>query len=634
MVLGIRIPCGRSGRMYNLNAKYESLLAECFNELRGRFGQEESFHIILGVAAITWINIDEKYLSSNLTSMRYQSEKPTFIFLQGELKHFEYEFPEFEGILTGIMNRIYIYKNQSDDKKLERIFQIIETMKLSSAEEVRKFINALTSIGSIPRGMNQTPVSVKEIITGLTDFEKVRSIADYCSGTSGVVLHIYEHSKSIRMDREMRYYGEEINVTNFLISKLLMIVNGIEDYEIVNKDVLSNEGIERNLKFDFIVSDFPQVMNYDIGIKTYDPRFKYGIPNRSSADWAFCQNVLHHLDVNGKGVVIGTKGTLVRSNEAFIRAGIVEDDLIESVITLPTHLYGKSNIGTEMIVFNKNKGRERKNRILFINASGYSYRLNKNQRALSPEGINKVIGYYHHGIEEDDFSKFVELEKIKEYNYTLNPKEYLEFDVLKSTFEDSIALKDIAEITKGVQVSKEDLEMLSKDPTHYFLNVKDIENGRIKYDESAMLTFKKVDWIGKFDIRSDDIILTSKGSTLKMAIVEDDLTQAFISGNLSRIRVDPRKYDAYVLFEFLQSEVGGKMLEGIQTGTTTKLLNTSQLERLVIPTFDIEFMKKIGKEIKSNKFEYEVTIAKATMKFEDNREKIMTSLGWGISKSN
>jgi restriction endonuclease S subunit len=173
---------------------------------------------------------------------------------------------------------------------------------------------------------------------------------------------------------------------------------------------------------------------------------------------------------------------------------------------------------------------------------------------------------------------------------------------------------------------------LSKHPTHYLLNVKDLENGRILYDESSMLTNKKIDWLGKYDIRPDDIIITSKGSTMKIAIVDNEYKSSFISGNLSRIRVNPHKYNAYVLYEFLQSEIGMKMLKGIQTGTTINLLNTSQLERLEVPLLDLEIMNEFGDEIKSNKLEYERMLDETIMKFENKRNKIKQKMEECISK--
>ncbi|MDD3040999.1 N-6 DNA methylase [Bacteroides sp.] len=608
------------------NNKHEQIIHTCFDELKLSFSQEQSFHIILGVSAITWINMNEEYSSSNLKIDKFLEGHRCIEVMQHELKNFEYEFYEFNGILTGILHRTFIYEDRSAEEKLKRIFNLVGDKRFSSVDEVRNFINRLTSIGSLICGFNETPDGIKKIIPGLIDFNNVTTFADYCSGTSGIALEIFQHIKENYINDDVYYYGEEINATNYLISKLLMIVNKIKNHRVVNKDVLMFSGDDVDRKFDLVISDIPQITFSDRYLEVNDPRLRYGIPARNSADWAFCQNVVYHLNNTGKGIVIGTKGTLVRSNEADIRRRILEDDLIECVITLPVNLYEKSTIGTELIIFNKNKTGDRRNRILFINASEYNYRLNRNQHTISPEGIKKIIESYIYGVEEGHFSIFADIEKIKEYNYTLNPTEYLDFDLLKNSFSNSIGLKEVAQITRGVQLSKEDLEQLSRERTHYFINVKDIENGRICYDEESMLTNKKNDWIGKYDIKPDDIILTSKGSSVKIAIVDDDYRPAFISGNLTRIRVNPKKYNAYVLYEFLQSDIGVKMIEGLQTGTTIKLLNTPQLERLEIPLFEMEYMNDIGDEIKNNKIEYEKTLEYAKEKFNYRRDKLMESL--------
>lgn len=614
--------------MEDINKKYESIIFSYFDELRGTFTFEQYFHIVLGATTIRWINFNNKYGSSNQKISKFPYNYNSYMELQEELNQFEHQFSEFYGILTGIMNKIFIYKDKSAEKKLQVIFQIINSLNFYSQDEIRKFINKLVSTGIVQCGFNETPESVKKIITGIMDFQKVTRFADYCAGASGVAIDIYEYLRDFEIHKHVFYYGEEINVTNYLISKLLMIVNEIDEYELVNKDVLECADSYSEGKFDFIISDIPQIIYSDRNQNSNDPRLKYGIPTKSSADWAFAQNLVYHLNDNGKGVLLGTKGTLVRSNEADIRKGILNDKLIECVITLPDNLYEKTGIGTEMIIFNKNKIDDRKNKVLFINASNYAYRLNKNQHAITNDGINKILECYMYGFEEESFSKFVDLEKIKEYNYTLNPKEYLDFDALKDLFDKSVSLKDVAEIIKGVQVSKEDLEELSKQPDYYLINIKDIDNGKINYDETSMLTYKKKDWIGKFDIKPNDIILTSKGSTVKIAIVGDDFKTAFISSNLTIIRVNPTKYNAYVLYEFLQSEVGARMIEGIQTGTTIKLLNNAQLGKIELPLYDINFMNEIGEEIKRNKSEYEKSLEEVKIRFQNNREEFKERLNF------
>ncbi len=616
--------------------KYKNMVNRYFEEFRGFYSEEQIFYIMLGISTVIWANMkEEEYSSSsNLTIHRILSglNNGNLLF-QDEIERLEREHYQFEGILTGIFNKVNSYRSKSSTEELRNILYTINSSEFSSIDDVRRFINELVKVGNRKSGSSDTPNSISSIIAGIASGANIRGFADYSPGSSLLAIEIFEKMKSNGIYQDVFYYGEEINQMNYMISKLLMIVNDVNNYEIVNKDPLEYRESNEHLKFDFAVCDIPQKWRLGREIKVNDPRFIYSKSARISTDWAFIQNLLYHLNGTGKGVIVGTKGTLVRSNEDEIRRGIIRDDFIECVITLPDNLYEKSSIGAEMIVFNKFKDLDRRNKILFINGSEYGSRLNKNQHAIDAEGISKILECYRYGFEEPGFSKLVGLDKLQEYDYRLNPIEYLEFDVLKNSLTDSISLKEIAEINTGVQITKKDLEKLSEEPTHYFLNVKDINEGKINYDDDTMITFKKFDWIGKYDIQPEDILLTSKGWAVKVAVVGEDFKPSFISGNLTRIRVDPRKYNPYVLYEFLQSEIGMKMLEGLQTGTTIKLLNNSQLERLEIPMFSMGFMNQIGNEIKMSKFKYERTIEEATREFEEKREQLVESLGWRICKN-
>nr|WP_255654304.1 N-6 DNA methylase [Cohnella sp. REN36] len=475
---------------------------------------------------------------------------------------------------------------------------------------------------------HETPASITKLFLGLVRLERIRSFADYCSGISSVYLEMFHHLKASGKDNITSYYGEEINVSSYLISKLLMVVNRVPNFEIVNKDVLdlvSRESPRRT--FDLIFSDAPFGAVWNPENAWNDPRYEYGIPPKSSADWAFYQNVLYHLDKSGKAIVVGTKGTLVRSTETNIRKSIIENDVIEAVITLPENLYSKTSISTELILFNKRKPENRLGKILFIDAGEYSCRINRNQHAITEEGLSKIVDSYWNGVEEERFCRLIDVEKIKSYNFSLNSKEYLDFDILKKSFQHTIKLGEIAEIRRGVQLSKEEYEDLTVAPTHYFLNIKDIENGRIYYDERARITYKKRDWLEKFAIRPMDILITSKGSMIKFAIAEIPFHESFISGNLSIIRVDPTRYNAYILYEFLQSDRGRRMIDALQTGTTIKLINPSKLEQLEIPSFPLEFMKEVGEKLKQNKQEYEGIIKETEQKFATEKKKLLEQLG-------
>jgi len=158
-------------------------------------------------------------------------------------------------------------------------------------------------------------------------------------------------------------------------------------------------------------------------------RFKYGFPTKQSADWAWIQHMLASADEdNGRVGVVIDNGCLFRSGrEKAIRAGVIKDDLLEAVILLPEKLFYNTGAPGAVLVFNKNKPEERKNKILFINASEL-YEQHPEVRKLNrlgDEHINKIVEAYREFKEIEGFSRIVDMEEIKENDYNLNVTLYV-----------------------------------------------------------------------------------------------------------------------------------------------------------------------------------------------------------------
>ena len=190
----------------------------------------------------------------------------------------------------------------------------------------------------------------------------------------------------------------------------------------------------------------------------------------------------------------------------------------------------------------------------------------------------------------------------------------------------TIHLKDVAEVLPGVQVSKKDMKSLKVNPTHYFLNIKNIQEDGIVYDEEEKIRDKKVNWYGKYDIKAGDIIMTTKGTTSRLVVVPDDFKDSFISSNLTIIRVNKQKYDPYVLAKYLQSDIGRLVLENITTGATIKVINASKLENIEIPAYEYELIKRLGSRIKENELKLKARIKEAKETYNSENQKIMRLL--------
>ncbi|WP_024346128.1 N-6 DNA methylase [Lacrimispora indolis] len=599
----------------------------CYKELDPYFSYDQSFEIIAVMLTIAWIKDNKNYCDSTFLIERCD-EKGFADNLTKALIKFEKEHGEFQNALTELINNAINYPDININKILRNIYELISEMHLDKHMVKSVFQLILSSEAEFNRS-NDTPDSVIELIYRLVDIDKVRDMAVYCCGCSKIAITFSENIRKTSSKQLPYYHGEEIVLSSTLVSKLLMIIFELRNSNIVNRDVLlPEENLKNGSEYDLVISDMPQSSYSEENSFNHDFRLKYGKPVKNSAEWAFGQNVIYNMNSNGIGILIGTKGALVRGSESEIRKNIINDDLIECIITLPNSLYEKSNLGSEIIILNKNKSHERRDKILFINASQNSIKINRMQYAIPMESIDEIAKAYKEGIEKKHFSMFVDIGKIKDFGYRINPIEYLDFDAVKKSFLDTVLLKDIAEVKRGLNVKNEDV---CKDNSEGYLclNIKEIENGRVNYDSAVTFQHVKREWVGRYDIKPNDILVTSKGWSLKFAIVENEFKPSLISSNLTIIRVDQKRYNPYVLFEFFQSEIGMKMINGIHTGTTVKILNNSQLQNFEIPTFGIDEMNRLGEKIKNNRMEYIKSINEAKTKFEENKKSYVEKM-WSL----
>ena len=538
--------------------------------------------------------------------------------LREEIKRHENEYPEFKEILSTFLSS----PKKGTGEYLSEIYWQMDSKEIQTQEDFQNLINQIAQYNSKDSSYSKTPDSIMGLVVKLLDLYNISSLADFSAGRSSIALEIFK-----QLSHQPYYYAEEINATEYLISKLLMIVNEIREYEIANKDIFTLEMENESRRFDLVISDIPRNMKYNKSFNPNDPRFRYGAPTKNNLEWAFIQNAIYHLNRQGKGILIGSKGMLVRGLEDKIRARVVKEDLVECIITLPDNLYENTNIGSELMIINHNKPVDRKGGVLFINASNYKKRLNSNQQTITKEGVKKITEAYSNNILKEDFSKFVNIEKMEEYDYRLNPVEYIDFENIKNQFNRTVPLGDIAEIARGVNIGPKEMEKLEEGGDYCYINVRNVDDSGINYEDATMIQPKGMDWFEKYSIKADDIIITAKGWETKVALVDSAYKDSFISSNLTRIRVNSNKYNPYILLEYLKSDIGKRMLESLQTGTTVTLINNKQLSRLEVPVYSKEMMEETGQAIKANRKIYQERLNLAEKEYKEKQAQLMVELG-------
>ena len=182
-----------------------------------------------------------------------------------------------------------------------------------------------------------------------------------------------------------------------------------------------------------------------------DVRWKYGIPPKNNANFAWMQHMIHHLNPNGKIGLVLANGSLssTTGGEGKIRQAIVEDDLVEAIVALPTQLFYTTGIPVCLWFLNRNKKQEGKT--LFIDAREMGTMVSRKLRELTDDDINLIADTYNKFVDgtledEKGFCKVSDLEEIKKHDFILTPGRYVGF---KPEEDDGIPFEEkMATLTK------------------------------------------------------------------------------------------------------------------------------------------------------------------------------------------
>src|SRR2546428_3232841 len=218
--------------------------------------------------------------------------------------------------------------------------------------------------------------TVVHLMTEMLQPQPGESIYDPTCGSGGMLLSSITHLRRQKQEwRNVHLYGQERNLMTSSIARMNCFLHGIEDFQIVRGDTLSEPKLvkgDRLMRFDVVLANPPySIKQWDRDAFASDPwgRNLFGTPPQGRADYAFWQHILCSLNTKtGRCAILFPHGVLFRQEEAEMRRKLIEADLIECVIGLGPNLFYNSPMEACVVVCSMNKPRERKGKILLLNA--------------------------------------------------------------------------------------------------------------------------------------------------------------------------------------------------------------------------------------------------------------------------
>ncbi|MEQ3513529.1 class I SAM-dependent DNA methyltransferase [Pseudoalteromonas sp. BZB3] len=302
--------------------------------------------------------------------------------------------------------------------------------------------------------------TVVKLMTMIMDPQPGESVYDPTCGSGGLLLNCALHLKEEGKEyRTLKLYGQEINLLTSAIARMNMFMHGIEEFDIVRGNTLSNPGLLENdelKKFNVILANPPySIKSWDRGAFENDPygRNLWGTPPQGCADYAFQQHIHKSLDLdNGRFAILWPHGILFRDAEAAMRRKMIESDQIEAVIGVGANLFYNSPMEAMILVGNTNKPAERKGKVLFINGKDDVID-NKGLAYLTTEHINKLYQAYKDFTDIPHYSTVATNDEILALDGNMNINFFVKKDNSDSDICFSTALSDWEKAGNNLKVS-------------------------------------------------------------------------------------------------------------------------------------------------------------------------------------
>ena len=333
------------------------------------------------------------------------------------------------------------YGNPDLDKKvLGKVVDLFTNMDMDKTEGNRDILGRtyeyciaqFAEKEGVKGGEFYTPSSIlNTLVAVLRPYSNCR-VYDPCCGSGGMFVQSakFIQAHSGRRDN-ISIYGQEANPDTWKMALMNLTIRGLDaDLGPYHADTFTND-LHPTLKADFILANPP--FNYhpwgQENLKD-DPRWKYGLPPAGNANFAWIQHMIHHLAPNGKIGLVLANGALSTqsSGEGEIRKKIIEADLVEGIIAMPTQLFYSVTIPVTLWFITRNK--KQKNKTVFIDARKMGHMVDRKHRDLSDDDIQKLadtVEAFQNGTLENiqGFCAVATLDDIAKQDYILTPGRYV-----------------------------------------------------------------------------------------------------------------------------------------------------------------------------------------------------------------
>lgn len=314
-----------------------------------------------------------------------------------------------------------------------------------------------------------TPQHVSKLIAQLAMHKQtsVNKIYDPAAGSGSLLLQAKKQFEDHII--EEGFFGQEINHTTYNLARMNMFLHNInyDKFDIVLGNTLTNPQFGDEKPFDAIVSNPPYSVKWigaDDPTLINDDRFAPAgvLAPKSKADFAFVLHALSYLSAKGRAAIVCFPGIFYRGGaEQKIRKYLVDNNFVETVISLAPNLFYGTSIAVNILVLSKHKT---DNHTQFIDASGEGFfKKATNNNILEDKHIDKIIEIFDKKQEVEYVAKSIDNRQIAENDYNLSVSSYVEAKDHREVIDIAKLNTEITETVKKIDALRADIDAIIKE---------------------------------------------------------------------------------------------------------------------------------------------------------------------------
>ena len=462
---------------------YEAELWNMANALRGSMDAAEYKHVVLGLIFLKYISdaFEEKQLELEQARHadpddrdEYRRENIFWVPREARWKHIRAQAkqPAVGKLVDDAMARIerdnptlkeVLPKDYArpalDKQRLGQTIDLVSNIRVGDRDARSKdvlgrvyeyFLSQFASAEGKGGGEFYTPRCVVKLLVEMLEPYEGR-VYDPCCGSSGMFVQSVEfinaHAGGTSNGKKLpkgaanriAIYGQESNYTTWRLAKMNLAIRGIEG-RIEHGNSFLNDRL-KDVKADFILANPPfNVKDWGGERVRDDKRWKYGVPPKGNANFAWVQHIVHHLAPGGLAGFVLANGSMSSSHsgESEIRKNLIEAEIVDCMVALPGQLFYSTKIPACLWFLARERGngkfRDRRGEILFIDARRMGRMVDRTHRELTDKDIARITDTYHAWrrkektktyVDVPGFCKSATLEEVGNNDHVLTPGRYV-----------------------------------------------------------------------------------------------------------------------------------------------------------------------------------------------------------------